>query len=136
MGKDYKEYTVAQLEKMLLRRKAALDHLTRKRAQLQKKLAQVERRIVAIGGGREEPGEGRAPRRRPKNPKTLLAAVTEMLTQHKEGLRLRDLAQRLLESGYRTSSTNFQNTLYQCLHNNSDKIAHDAKAHTYRCRVS
>ncbi len=129
-----REFTIAQLEKMLLRRNAALEKLMRQRAQLQKKLAQVERRIVEIGGTAGERGARRPPRRRPKNPKTLLVAVTEMLAQYKKGLTLRDLANRLLDSGYKTSSTNFQNTLYQCLYHNSDKIAHDAKAHTYRIK--
>jgi hypothetical protein len=127
-----KELTVAQLERILVRKKAALEILLRQRTQLQKKLAQVERRIVEIGGG--EGGKPRSPRRRPKNAKTLLVAVTEMLSQHKKGLTLRDLANRLLASGYKTSSTNFQNTLYQCLYHNSDRLTHDAKNHTYRIK--
>jgi len=127
-----KDLTVAQLERILLRKKTTLENLLRQRTQLQKKLAQVERRIVEIGGG--EGTKPRTPRRRPKNSKTLLVAVTEMLSQHKKGLTLRDLASRLLASGYKTSSTNFQNTLYQCLYHNSDKLAHDAKNHTYRIK--
>src|SRR6516164_7565844 len=111
-----KEFTVAQLERILFRKKATLEKLLRLRNQLQKKLAQVERRIVEIGGVGGEGGKPRSPRRRPKNPKTLLVAVTEMLGQHRKGLTLRDLANKLLASGYKTSSTNFQNTLYQCLY--------------------
>ncbi len=129
-----KELTVAQLEKILLRKKSALEKLMRQRSQLRKKLAQVERRIVEIGGVEGERGKPRPLRRRPKNPKTLLLTVTALLAQHKKGLTLRDLANRLLDSGYKTSSTNFQNTLYQCLYHNSDKIAHDAKNHTYRIK--
>jgi hypothetical protein len=108
--------------------------LLRQRSQLQKRLAQVERKIVEIGG---LTGEGRAQRRvrkRPKNSRTLLVAVIDVLGQHKKGLTLRDLADKLLASGYRTSSTNFQNTLYQCLYHNSNKLAHDAKTHTYRIK--
>ena len=128
------EFTVAQLERILLRKKATLEKLLRQRALLQKKLAQVERRIVEIGGIAGEHGPTRTPRRRPKNSKTLLVAVTDLLAHHKKGLTLRDLAGRLLGSGYKTSSTNFQNTLYQCLYHNSEKIAHDAKNHTYRIK--
>ncbi|MGE5191458.1 MAG: HTH domain-containing protein [Deltaproteobacteria bacterium] len=129
-----KDFTVAQLEKILVRKKGTLEKLMRQRSQLQKKLAQVERRIVEIGGSVRERGKPRPPRRRPKNPKTLLAAVSEILAQHKKGLTLRDLANKLLQSGYKTSSTNFPNTLYQCLYHNSDKLVHDAKTHTYRIR--
>ena len=129
-----KDYTVAQLEKILLRKKTSLERLLRQRSQLQKRLAQVERKIVEIGG---LTGEGRAQRRvrkRPKNSRTLLVAVIDVLGQHKKGLTLRDLADKLLASGYRTSSTNFQNTLYQCLYHNSNKLAHDAKTHSYRIK--
>src|SRR5262245_32010718 len=129
-----RDYTVAQLEKILLRKKATLDKLLRQRNQLQKKLAQVERRIVEIGGLGGESRAARPVRRRPKNAKTLIVAVNEVLAQHKKGLTLRDLAAKLLTSGYKTSSTNFQNTLYQCLYHNSDKLAHDARKHTYRIK--
>jgi hypothetical protein len=129
-----KKFTVAQLERLLLRKTATLEKLLRQRALLEKKLAQVERRIVEIGGVARERDTGRVPRRRPKNPKTLLATVIDTLGAHKKGLTLRELSSKLLASGYKTSSTNFQNTLYQCLYHNSGKIAHDAKAHTYRVK--
>jgi hypothetical protein len=129
-----KNLTVTQLERMLLRKTTVLEKLRRQRALLEKKLAHVERRIVEIGGVARERGTERVPRRRPKNPMTLLAAVIEMLGQHKKGLSLRELAGKLLDSGYKTSSTNFQNTLYQCLYHNSGKILHDAKAHIYRIK--
>jgi len=129
-----KKFTVAQLERMLFRKTAALERLMRQRALLEKKLAHVERRIVEIGGVSGAQSAGRMIRRRPKNPMTLLAAVIEMLGQHQNGLTLRELAGKLLDSGYKTSSADFQNTLYQCLYHNSGKIAHDARAHTYRIK--
>ena len=129
-----RDYTVAQLEKMLHKKKAMLDKLLRQRSQLQKKLAQVEQRIIEIGGPAGEGRAARTVRRRPKNAKTLLVAVNDVLAHHKKGLTLRELAAKLLASGYKTSSANFQNTLYQCLYHNSDKLAHDAKSHTYRIR--
>src|SRR5262245_42533355 len=107
-----KDLTVAQLERILQKRKAKLESLIQKRTRLQKKLAQLEQQIIAIGGDVGVPGKARRPRRRPRNPKTLIVAVSEVLGQHKKGLTLRDLAGKLLESGYKTTSTNFQNTLY------------------------
>jgi hypothetical protein len=103
------------------------------RNRLQQKLAQLEKRILEIGGVELDRRNARLPRRRPRNAKTLIESVTETLAKHKKGLRLRDLANKLLESGYKTSSANFKNTLYQCLYH-SDKIVHDAKAHTYRLK--
>jgi len=129
-----KDFTVAQLEKILLKRKTKLEVLIQKRTRLRKKLAQLEKQIVAIGGVAGEAGKARRPRRRPRNAKTLIVAVSEMLAQHKKGLTLRELANKLLATGYKTTSTNFQNTLYQCLYHNSDKLVHDAKNHTYRLK--
>jgi len=129
-----KDLTVAQLEKILQKRRAKLQGLIQKRARLLKQVAHLEQQIVAIGGVVAEGGKAKKTRRRPRNAKTLIVAVREVLSQHKKGLTLRDLADKLLASGYKTSSTNFQNTLYQCLYHNSDKLAHDAKNHTYRLK--
>lgn len=129
-----RELTVAQLEKILQRKKARLDSLLHERSRLQKKLAQVEERIMEIGGVAREERALRRPRRRPKNEKTLIAAVTDVLSQAKKGLTLKELASKLLESGYKTTSTNFQNTLYQCLYHNAEQLTHDPKTHTYRLK--
>ncbi len=40
-----------------------------------------------------------------------------MLGKEKGGLSLKDLANRMLESGYKPTSTNFSVALYQVLHN-------------------
>jgi hypothetical protein len=128
-----KRYTIAQLEKILVKRKARLEDLVQRRNRLQKRLCHLERQIVAIGGVIPEGSNGRQFRRRPRNGKTLIQAVSETLAQHNNGLSLRALANKVLESGYKTSSTNFPNTLYQCLYH-SDKLVHDAKAHTYRLK--
>lgn len=129
-----KEYNVAQLEKILQKRKAKLEVLISQRNRLQKKLAQLDAQIVAIGGIVREGRKSRRTRRRPRNAKTLIVAVGEVLAQNKKGLTLRDLANKLLAGGYKTTSTNFQNTLYQCLYHNTDKLVHDPKMHTYRLK--
>src|SRR5262245_49468830 len=129
--KMLKEFTVAELERVLRKRKLVLERKIQERNRLRKALWQLEREIVAIGGANGMP---RKIRRRPKNSKTLLVAVTDALTRHKKGLSVKDLANDVLASGYKTSSTDFHNTLYQSLYHNSDKLLHDAKTHTYRLR--
>ncbi len=126
------QYTVAQLEKILQKRRIELQRVIQQRNRLRKKLSQLEQRIIQISGA--VPEELKSARKRPKNAKTLLQAVTETLAKHKQGLRLKDLANKVLASGYKTSSTDFPNTLYQSLYHNSDKLVHDAKAHTYRLK--
>ena len=127
-------YTVAQLERLLQRKRARLEGLIQKRDRLQKSLSRVERQIAEIGGAVPAGTALRKPRKRPKNGKTLLQTVHEVLTQHKKGLSLKDLTSKVLESGYKTGSTNFQNTVYQCLYHNQDHLAHDPKSHTYRIK--
>src|SRR5262245_52960226 len=103
-----KKHTVAQLEKILLKRKTKLNGLIQQHKRFQKRLSQLEKQIAAIGGVVRERRYARRPRRRPRNAKTLIESVTETLLNHKMGLSLRDLANKLLESGYKTSSANFQ----------------------------
>ena len=119
---------------MLQKKKVRLDRLVRQRILLEKRLSQLEGRIIAIGGVIEKRRKPRGPRRRQKNPKTLIVEVLEVLSQYKKGMPLKELAQKLLEGGYKTTSTNFLNTLYQCIYHNSEKLIHDSKTHTYRLK--
>jgi hypothetical protein len=128
------EMTVVQLERILERKRSRLDGLLKRRDRLQKQLSSVEGRISAIGGIRSEGGRTRKVRKRPKNDRPLIAVVTDVLAQHKKGLTLKELSAKVLETGYKTYSDKFENTVYQCLYNNSAKLAHDAKTHTYRVK--
>lgn len=129
MGNDM---TVVQLERILERKRARLDGLLKRRERLQKARDAVEARIRSIGGFRRESGRGRVVRKRPRNDQPLVAVVLGILSQHKKGLTLKDLSAKVLETGYKTFSAKFENTVYQCLYNNSKKLDHDAKTHTYR----
>lgn len=128
------DLTVVQLERMLEKKRSKLEGLLKRRERLQKQLSSVEGRIGAIGGSRSEGGRGRKPRKRPKNDRPLIAVVVDVLSQHKKGLTLKELAAKVLDTGYKTYSDKFENTVYQCLYNNSAKLAHDAKTHTYRVK--
>jgi hypothetical protein len=60
-------------------------------------------------------------KRRAKNDRTAKEWAIEFLGQEKNGLPLKDLANRMLEGGYKTTSTNFSVALYQVLHNARNK---------------
>ena len=124
-----KDYSVSQLEKLLYSRKSELDKLVRKRDQLRRQLDQVQSRIASVQGNSS--GSTTRTRRRPKNEKSLHTVVTEMLTRNKKGLALTPLAEKVLESGYRTNSKDFKNVLYQCLYN-SKTFTHDDQTGLYR----
>jgi hypothetical protein len=131
-----RDLTVAQLERMLERKRSRLEKLIVQRGKLRRQLAQVEVQIAAIEGAVRKGVKSRRVRKRPKNTRTLLQAVTDVLSENKKGLRLKELAARIVSSGYKTASTNFENTVYQIIYNNQEKVAHDPKTRTYRLKGS
>ncbi|RPI90546.1 MAG: hypothetical protein EHM42_01210 [Planctomycetaceae bacterium] len=132
-----RDMTVAQLERVLEKKRTRLEKLVTQRSKLQKKLALVEGKISTVGGVQKERvvrkrrGKGR---KRLKNEKTLIQTVLDILAENKKGLTIKDLSAKILESGYKSSSANFQNTLYQCIYHNSTKLVHDPKTHLYRAK--
>jgi RNA polymerase-interacting CarD/CdnL/TRCF family regulator len=129
-----KDLSVAQLERLLEKKRVKLEGLIKRRARLQKELAKVEGGIVSIGGIVREGRKPRRGRKRPKNTKTLFKAATEALTNNRKGLTLKELAAKIVEGGYKTGSSNFENTVYQIIYKNRATIAHDPKTKTYRLK--
>ncbi len=132
MAKSVGDLSVAKLEQMLNHRKQLLTGLKKRESRLQKELDDVQKRIGAIEGS----GIGGTVRRkrtgkRAKNSKSLHEVVLDLLSKNKKGYPLTPLGQKVLESGYKSNSTNFNNVLYQCLYN-SKKIVHDPSTGTYK----
>jgi len=131
MMKNVTEMTVAELERALEAKRAKLKKLIAQKEGLEKKLGTITAEIEQLGGA-STTGKARIKKSktsgsvRLQNERTLKEVVTTLLTSYKDGLGLSDLAQKVLETGYKTSSTNFKNTLYQCLYNhtgiNLDKL--------------
>ena len=121
------DLTLAQLERMVAKRRSNLDALHKKRRTLLKDLEKVDKQIAALQG---QGKGGGSYVQRARNEKSLQVVVTEILGKSKKGLRLRQLAERVLDSGYKTNSNNFQNVLYQCLYN-SKKVEHDPASGNY-----
>jgi len=126
------QLTVTRLERLLEAKRARLEGLLQQRDKLEKKLELLNRKIAALDGRRSEGAAPVRTRRRPRNEKPLLQVVLELLAKHKKGLLLNDLSAKVLETGYKTNSTNFANTLYQCLYNNSDQITCDTETRLYK----
>lgn len=131
------DLSVNELEKLLENKKSLLDNLAKKRERLQRDLDAVELEITALEGGRGTRGAAAARRtrmvRRPKNEKSLHATVLEILGKSKKGFALSPLCEKVLETGYKTNSTNFKNVLYQCLYN-SKHIEHDETSGHYKIK--
>jgi hypothetical protein len=133
MPTTHEELTVAELESMLTSRRIQLDELLKKRARVQQQLDQIDAEIAALGGDqRELPVRGR---RHPKmkNERSLREHVEEILARSKRGLTLADLATKVIESGYKSTSHNFRNVLYQCVYNTRD-VYHDESTRTYKLK--
>ena len=132
MAKSVGDLSVARLEQLLNDRKQLLTGLKRKEFQLQKELDDVQKQIGAIEGS----GVGGTVRRRrtgtrAKNAKSLHDVVIELLSKNKKGYPLTPLGKKVLATGYKSNSANFNNVLYQCLYN-SKKIVHDPSSGTYK----
>ena len=123
------ELTLAQLERMVAKRRSSLESLQKKRRNLLKELERLDKQIASLQGPRGNARPGTYAQRA-RNEKSLQTVVAEILTKSKKGLTLRALAERVLESGYKTNSNNFQNVLYQCLYN-SKRFEHDPSTGNY-----
>jgi len=125
------DLTLAELERILEEKKRRLADLHRKRTQLERRLGTVSNKIARIQGtgGRGRPTSKAGPKdkdadsvpsRRARNDRPLREVVADVLRQHKDGLSIADLADKVLGTGYQTTSTNFKNTLYQTLYHHDE----------------
>lgn len=131
MSKAPAGFSVADLERILEERKTQLQDLAKRRDAAQKELDQIDAEIQGLVGVGGTIGKYRRRRRRVKNEQSLRAVVLEILGKNKKGYTLADLAGKVTESGYRSTSRNFRNVLYQCLYN-TEGIVHDESTGCYR----
>ena len=129
------ELSVAQLEKLLDTKRSVLNTLQKKRENLHKALSTVESQISRLGGAKTAPsGKSRHVQKRPRNDRPLHEVVFELLEKNKKGFTLGDLSDKVLETGYKSGSAKFSNTVYQCLYNNQDRIVCDPATRCYRLK--
>ena len=132
MAKTAEAVSVPDLERALEAKKRRLVTLHRKRDQIGRRLNSVVEQISRIEGAerRAQSFANRA-QRRAQNQRPLREVVTDLLRENKKGLGLDELSKRVLATGYKTTSTNFKNTLYQTLYHN-DRFKLDKEAGLYR----
>jgi len=128
-----KDLSVVELERLLNSRKSQLGELLKKRDKLRRELAQMERQIAELSGQRGGAGPPGRRGARVKNERSLREYVVEILGKSKKGLTLVELAQKVLDAGYKSDSANFRNVLYQCVYNTKD-LYHDELTGTYRMK--
>lgn len=129
------DYSLADLQRMLSSRKTELDSLKRQRVKAEKDLAAIDSRIAVLEGRKKGRG-GRVRRmKRPRNKISLHKTVLEILGKNKDGLQLDDLKQKILASGYKTTSQNFRNVIYQTSYH-SKQIMQDKKTRKYKLKAT
>jgi hypothetical protein len=109
--------SISQLELMLSSRLADLQQLNKEHSKLSQHLAEVERKIAALGGkahGRAhfgaKLGSGRV-----KNEKSLVETLEMVLGAATEAMRVGDIVAAVLKAGYHTGSDNFRGIVNQTL---------------------
>ncbi|MGD0540717.1 MAG: hypothetical protein ABSB33_04270 [Tepidisphaeraceae bacterium] len=103
------ELSIAQLEKMLERRRSRIGSLERKRSRILRQLDVLDARIAALGGSARTRGA------RPRNKITLNEAIVAVLKKAGGAMKVADIARNALDSGYSTSSSNFRVIVNQAL---------------------
>ena len=112
--------TIAQLQRVLDNKMSELGKLERQRADLQKKLNFIDRQIERVGGGlpngaRRGAGGSGGPGSRPRNEHSLLDTIETVLRNAGKPMRVSDIMDGVLSSGYRSGSANFRGIINQTL---------------------
>jgi hypothetical protein len=105
--------TIGELERMLQKRRSALDELTRERAKLQKRVDAVDTNIRSLSGGAAPSGftaGGRA-----RNEMSLVEALRAVLSKAGKPLKVGDIVDKVQASGYRSNAANFRALVNQTL---------------------
>jgi hypothetical protein len=108
--------TISDLEDLLRVRKGALPRLRKERKRLEKELAIVERQLSKLGGrGRRGRPPGSGGGKRPRNKKSLVEVIHDVLTKAGEAMRVGDIHDAVKAAGYKSSSDNFRGIVNQTL---------------------
>ena len=121
---------IAQLEQILHNRKSELNRLEKHRKDLQKKLESVEADIARIGGA---PG-GQRPGTRPHNEKSLPETLDHVLRSAGHPMKVGDIADAVLATGYRSTSDNFRAIVNQTLIKERRRFASSGERGTYQLK--
>ncbi|HEX4123316.1 MAG TPA: hypothetical protein VHY37_01215, partial [Tepidisphaeraceae bacterium] len=111
---------IGQLQELLLARKSEVAKLHKQRADLAKKLAQVDQKLSRIDGTVASRGRGavavkRGGRKRAKNAKSLADMINDALSKIGKAMSVGDIMEAVQDAGYRTTSPSFRGIVNQTL---------------------
>jgi hypothetical protein len=93
---------------MLHQRRSELSDLRKERAAMERDIARLDRRIESLGGGK-------ARGRRGRNAQSLTAIMEDVLGKSGKPMQVGDIVDKVLSSGYRSTSANFRGIVNQTL---------------------
>ena len=111
--------TIAQLQRVLNEKQSELNRLHRQRENLQRKLDLIDRQIERVDGGgggtngtRRGGGGGG---KRPRNEHSLLDTIEAVLRKGGKPMKVQEILDGVMASGYRSGSANFRGIINQTL---------------------
>lgn len=103
------ELTIAELQRLLNVRQRELNGLMNKRQRLQAKLDELDKQIAGLGSNGVT-GGGRA-----RNATSLIGALESVLRDAGGPLKVGDIVNNVLKTGYQSTSANFRGIVNQTL---------------------
>ncbi len=113
-------FNIAQLERVLEEKKSELNKLIRQRSQLEKRMNRLDRQIERVGGGmngarRAGNGAGGGTGRRARNEHSLIESIELVLAKSGGPMKVAEIMEGVLATGYRSGSDNFRGIVNQTL---------------------
>jgi hypothetical protein len=133
MAASGQNQSIPDLERLLDEKRSRLEDLVRQREELRKQIDKLDQQMHDAATLKDP--KARAGKRRMSNSAPLRSVVMDILKKNKKGFRLSDLSVKVVEAGYKSHSSNFQNVVYQCLYHSST-IEQDESTGCYRLKKS
>lgn len=121
--------SLRQIERLLQRRRRDLDRLLKKRSHVESTLKLLDQKIGLLGG---TGGRGNGVARRPRNSMSLIEAIAQVLAKTGERMNVGEITDKVLASGYASTSPKFRAIVNQTLIKES-RFVSTARG-TYRLR--
>lgn len=106
------DMSLSDLERLIAKRRHEIDRLLRKRRKLEAKLDKIDQQIAALGGNGAAVGRRGS---RPRNAVSLNEAIASVLEKASKPLGVPEITQKVLATGYRSSSPAFKSIVNQTL---------------------
>jgi len=114
-GPGLASVSTAQLERILDRRRREANKLKRERNKLRQKLSVLDRRLMMIDGASVRGSAGGGAGGRARNEHSLVESMEMVLSKAGKPMRVGEIVESVLGTGYRTNSENFRGIVNQTL---------------------